>query len=59
MDTGIDCSWTGEMFVCTIHGTVHYSWIVKMLCSTMTGYSKMKEHFPWIVKNEFALSMDS
>ena len=34
-DSGLDLAillnpWTGEMFICTIHGVVHYSWIVEM-----------------------------
>ena len=28
MDTGIDYPWIGKMFMCTIHGAVHYSWIM-------------------------------
>ena len=30
MDSGIDYPWIGEMFIYTIHGAVHYSWIVEM-----------------------------
>ena len=50
MDTGIDYSWMGEMFICIIHLAVHYSWIAKMQNSIMHGYCKMNLHYPWIVE---------
>ena len=54
MNTGIDYSLIGKMFICTIHGAVHYSWIALSMNS-----AKMNENSPWLVKNEFTLSMDS
>ena len=35
MDTGINYSWIGKMFICTMHGAVCYSWIAKMQNSIM------------------------
>ena len=37
MDNGIDYPRTGEMFIYSIHGAVHYSWIAKMQNSIMHG----------------------
>ena len=44
MDNGIDYPWIGEMFICIIHGAVHYPWIAKCkvaLCmDSANGYCK-------------------
>ena len=37
MYNGIDYPLAGEMFICIIHGAVHYSWIPKMQNNTMHG----------------------
>ena len=50
MDNAIDYAWIGEMFICIIHGTVHYSWIAKKQNSIMHGQCKMKLHYLWIVE---------
>ena len=37
MDNGIDYPWIGEMFICIIHGVVHYSCIAKIQNNIMHG----------------------
>ena len=50
MDNGIDYPWIHEMFICVIHGAVHYSWIAQMQNNIMHGKCKMNLHYPWIVE---------
>ena len=56
MDNGIDYTWIGEMFICIIHGAVHYSWIAKMQNNNMHGQGKMYLYYPWVLQNESVLS---
>ena len=55
MDSEIAYPWVGEMFICTIHGAVHYLWIVKCNVALCMDSAKMNEHSTWIVKTKFAL----
>ena len=50
MDNGIDYPWMDEMFIYTIHRTVHYSWTAIVLCSIIHGQCKMNINYPWIVE---------
>ena len=60
MDTGIDYPWIGKMFICIIHGTVHiFMDNVALSMNSVAISMNSVKYSPWIVKNEFTLSMDS